>query len=272
MPTVKMTSWFTDRAMQLHDRAGTAPAGGLAPRPADAGRAVDWPELRPEGSQVDGGDEPASILVPLSAPSHLDDANLSYDEDDLVRVVAAVAAAAQEETRRGLAAGFERRRADALAALAPAVRGAVRQHAEDHDRMARHLAALAEAIAAAFAGSAASAAGMTLRAAMAELLATLPGAASLKITAAPSTAEELRLMVPDLLQAMGRETVALEIAADPGLPEHMVQAAWSDGWVEFVPTELHRRVAEVLTAYLPPRIEAAGPSRHDDRDSLAEQG
>jgi flagellar assembly protein FliH len=181
-------------------------------------------------------------------------AGLTFDEDEVAALAAAVAAGWSRQGRQAAELDLAARQAAALEQVAEALAATARGRLQAHERVRDEVIRLAEAIAHALVPSLPEDHGGGAAAAVSGLLRTLPDPiASVQVVVDALAAEPLRARLPDIAARAGF-TGSLEILADPQLPPGAVQLRWPGGWSEHVPAQVAGEIARLLAAH-----RAAGP-------------
>ena len=191
---------------------------------------------------------------------------LLFGEDEVAHIAATAAHEATAVARAAAARGQEAAQNAALAAIAQTLatmaQGRVADEAAELSRARRLVRAVLDAVAGAHLASA----GETFLPLLADMLRELPEAAALTLHVHPDLVEPLRARLPDLARRAGLAG-PLEIRGEPSLELAGVRLTWAEGWIEHLPAEIERRLAE--------QLRAAGPApslMHDRSDFVTSEG
>lgn len=207
-----------------------APLGSVWPRPLLA------PEPAAEGGPVL---EPATEVMPPE---------LCFDEQDLARIAAAVAADTARTTHDEALEGLLGRQAAALERLAAGLEDAARTQRNREQSRREQTLALVVAVLRALLATKTQAGGAGLIEAVREMLHHPPEASSARLLVEPEAAAALRAHLPDLAAQAGF-VGDLEVVDDTALEAGTVQLRWTDGWSEHVPARIAARIHEALVAH-----------------------
>ncbi len=216
-PTVRKMSWFTDRSYA----AIAVPVRPWLPRSVGAHE-----EAR--------GDVEASVAPPLA-----------FDEGEMARVAAAMSLRATREAQAARATDPATRLAQAVECMVEALAEAVHAHVQEEAAVFRRTVALAAAIARAAGPPAGDAGALVDR--ISELLAGAGDPAAARLTVAPTVAEELRPILPEIAARAGFAG-SLKLEQDARLSEGAAQLNWPGGWLEHDPAALAAQIEALLAA------------------------
>lgn len=206
------------------------PQMALPRRPAAV--AVAWPPPLPGQSQAATTPEEPSTLSTA----------LLFDEDEVARLAASAAFAAERRAHNAAAADLAGRQATAFAQVAAALRETMQRHSEENETVREQLLRLVRTIAAAITAEAGSGGSL---AAVDRLLRTLPEVPMARLLVDQASVEAVRVRLADLVAGAGFAG-SLEVEGDARLEPGTVRLVWADGWSEHAPARIGRLIDEAL--------------------------